>query len=528
MLGLESKILQKFINAHLINLIQHLSFFSKERSIVAGMIVFLLLITFSLASVVAWTSWQEHKEELSLAEIATSNMARALAQHASDSIQSADNIVINLVNSVERNKKEGIPLLELNSFLSQLVAELPILQALSILDEHGNSVASSEAALSKNINYGDRKYFLHHQNTADPAPYIGPAIHSKTTDELVLSVSRRLNNSKDNFAGLVVATLRLDYFQYFYAELDIGNGGVILLANDEGTLLARRPFVDSAIGSNVAKGRVFDAYRKKGPVATVMVPSVIDKKVRLYSYRHLEKYPLLVAVGIGKEEIFSPWREKTFRLVVICGLLLTLLSLFGTYLIGQINKRQTSEDELQRAKLELELLNTELEKLASEDSLTGLCNRRKFDTTLKQEYIRAIRNRTSLALIMIDVDKFKQFNDIYGHPAGDDCLTRIGSALKKLPSRSTDLVARYGGEEMVILLPETDMDGAESIAERARVLIESLAIPHSGNRPGVVTISAGLAAVKPTLRDPNPIALVKTADEALYSAKARGRNCISR
>jgi diguanylate cyclase (GGDEF)-like protein len=455
-------------------------------------------------------------------------MARALAQHASDSIQSADNIVVSLVNSVERTKKDGVPLRELNPFLSQRVAELPILQALSILDEGGNSVASSEAALSKNINFRDQEYFLYHQNKDDRDPHIGPAIHIKTTGERILTVSRRLNNSKNNFAGIVVATLRLDYFQYFYAELDIGRSGVIFLANDEGTLLVRHPFVESVLGSSIAKSRIFDAYRMKGPIATVMVPSMIDQKVRLYSYRQLEKYPLLIAVGIGKEEIFAPWREKTFRLVVICGLLLMLLSLFGAYLIRQINKRQTSESELQHAKLELESLNSELEKLASEDGLTGLFNRRKFDTTLKQEYIRAIRNRTSLALIMIDVDKFKQFNDIYGHPAGDDCLTRIGNALKNLPSRSSDLVARYGGEEMVILLPKTDIDGAERIAKRARVLIESLVIPHSGNRQGVVTISAGVAAHRPTLGDPNPIALVKAADEALYSAKARGRNCISR
>lgn len=492
------------------------------------MIVFLLLISLSLASVVTWTSWQERKDEQILAEITTSNMVRALAQHASDSIQSADNIIVTLVNSVERTRTDGTPLRELNPFLSQRVAELAILQALTILDEHGSSLASSEAALSKNINFSDREYFQYHQNHDDREPHVGPAIHSKTTGELIMTVSRRLNDSKSNFAGIVVATLRLDYFQYFYAELDIGGSGVILLANEDGTLLVRRPFVESALGANISKGKIFDAYRQHGPVAAIMVPSMIDQKVRLYSYRHLEKYPLLMAVGIGKDEIFAPWWEKTSRLIAICGMLLMLLSLFGAYLIGQINKRQISEGELQQAKLELESLNSELEKLASEDGLTGLHNRRKFDATLKQEYIRAIRNGTSLAVIMIDVDKFKQYNDIYGHPAGDDCLTKIGNALKKLPSRTSDLVARYGGEEMVILLPETGIDGAENMAERALLMIESLAIPHSGNRPGIVTISAGISALRPTLADPSPIALLKSADEALYAAKARGRNCVSR
>lgn len=205
-----------------------------------------------------------------------------------------------------------------------------------------------------------------------------------------------------------------------------------------------------------------------------------------------------------------------------------LLTGFGSYLIIQINLRQTSEEELSKAKQDLESLNAELQMLASEDSLMGIANRRTFDITLKQEFIRAVRNRSSLALVMIDVDRFKQFNDIYGHLAGDDCLRKIAQALRQIPSRSSDLVARYGGEELVILLPETELEGAEQIAERARESIEALAIPHSANPGQVVTISAGVAAMKPTLGETGVVELIKAADEGLYRAKEQGRNRVSR
>ena len=492
------------------------------------MTAFVLLTTLSLVGVVIWDGWQEHKKKLKETEITTSNMTRALAQHAGDTIQSVDNIVVGLVNSVENTNAHGINVGELNPFLSQRVAELQILQALSVVDHDGKLLASSESELSKNYTYADRNYFQHHRASGDPGPYIGPAIRSKTTNEPILTVSRRLDNDDGSFAGVAVATLRLEYFRFFYEEFDVGYTGVILLASDNGMLLVRQPYIEAAVGSSIAGGGLLNEYRTKGSVGTAMLTSMVDQTVRLYSYRGLEQYPLLVAVGLGKHEILASWRQETIRLAAICGLLLILLAGSGSYLIIQTNLRQNSEEELSKAKQDLESLNAELQMLASEDSLMGIANRRTFDITLKQEFIRAVRNRSSLALVMIDVDRFKQFNDIYGHLAGDDCLRKLGQALKQIPSRSSDLVARYGGEELVVLLPETDIDGAEQMAERVRQTIEALAIPHSANPGQVVTVSAGVAAIKPTLGDNDALGLLQAADDGLYRAKDEGRNRVIR
>jgi diguanylate cyclase (GGDEF)-like protein len=501
-----------------------LKLFLKKRSLIGGLAVFILFITLSLASLAVWDSWQEYEKEYRQAEVATSNMARALGQHAGDTIRSVDSLVVALVNTVENQKRHNASLLELQPFLIQRIAEMPNLQGLFILDEHGIPIANSQPMLAKNYNYADRGYFIHHREFSDRGPYIGPPIHSKTTNELILTISRRVNNPDGSFAGAVIANIKLDYFKYFYEEFDIGKSGVIFLANESGTLLVRRPFIDAIIGTSIAGGLIFNEYRTKGPIGTAMLQSIIDKKTRLYSYRHLEDYPLLIAVGFAKEDIFSGWRLETYRFVAICCILVTVLGAFGIYLIMQVAMREASEHQLQAAKHDLEVLNHELAAMASEDGMTGLSNRRKFDDALQSEFRRAARNRSSLALILIDVDRFKQFNDMYGHPAGDDCLVQIAQVLKKVPSRSSDLVARYGGEELVVLLPDTDLDGAHAIAERIRSDIESLSTPHAGNQGGTVTISAGVAAIRPTLLESVALKLLKDADEALYNAKAAGRN----
>jgi diguanylate cyclase (GGDEF)-like protein len=157
--------------------------------------------------------------------------------------------------------------------------------------------------------------------------------------------------------------------------------------------------------------------------------------------------------------------------------------------------------------------------------LTGLANRRGFDTGLREEFVRALRHGRPLALIMIDADYFKQYNDTYGHPAGDACLRRIGEAIKAARNRPGDLSARYGGEEMAVLLPDTSVDGALAVAEKIRAAIMALQITHGGSPFGMVTVSAGIAACVPAHHGDNESQLLDAADRALYLAKAGGRNC---
>ncbi|MEK7773579.1 MAG: diguanylate cyclase, partial [Deltaproteobacteria bacterium] len=182
------------------------------------------------------------------------------------------------------------------------------------------------------------------------------------------------------------------------------------------------------------------------------------------------------------------------------------------------------QERLEESNRKLEERNAILQRLSVLDGLTGIANRRHFDEILKQEWKRGHRDASSLAIIMIDIDFFKKFNDNYGHQGGDDCLKRAASALSDTLHRPGDFIARYGGEEFVVLLPNTDAGGGAIIAEQMRSNIEAQNIDHALSSVSThVTISLGVASVLPD-DAATPEDLIAKADGALYKAKAAGRN----
>ncbi|MDB5814076.1 MAG: response regulator receiver modulated diguanylate cyclase [Rhodocyclales bacterium] len=172
----------------------------------------------------------------------------------------------------------------------------------------------------------------------------------------------------------------------------------------------------------------------------------------------------------------------------------------------------------------LDEANRELTRLSAVDGLTGIANRRQFDEFLAREWARGARHETEVSLLMCDVDFFKQYNDFYGHQMGDECLRTVAQTLAARLKRPTDLVARYGGEEFAVILPDTDLQGAQQLAEAMRSDIERLAIAHGGSKEGLVTMSLGAACRVPDRDGLGSVALLKAADDALYAAKDAGRN----
>lgn len=210
-----------------------------------------------------------------------------------------------------------------------------------------------------------------------------------------------------------------------------------------------------------------------------------------------------------------------------------LLARIGAHLRIQAltQKLQEQNQKLKQQAIELkvaneaaEAANRKLARLVNLDSLTQIANRRHFDIHLNREWRRLMREGAALSLIMCDIDYFKNYNDYYGHQAGDDCLRRVAQAIAKIPERPGDLVARYGGEEISAILPYTNAQGAVQIAEVIQLAIKQLQIRHHRSYVSQnVTISMGISCLVPD-RDSRPESLISAADRALYVAKERGRN----
>jgi diguanylate cyclase (GGDEF)-like protein/PAS domain S-box-containing protein len=207
------------------------------------------------------------------------------------------------------------------------------------------------------------------------------------------------------------------------------------------------------------------------------------------------------------------WVEACLRVVhdpetgIPIGILIT---------VRDISERKRSEQELQGA-------YRAVETLALTDGLTGLANRRRFDQYLAAEWRRGLRDKLPLSLLMLDVDLFKEYNDTYGHQRGDSCLKQIAEACLDVVSRPGDLVARFGGEEFVVILPNTKSAGAMQVANEICEALRNRRLPHTGSLPGIITISIGCATLVPEFGKRAP-QLIAMADHALYQAKRSGRN----
>jgi two-component system chemotaxis family response regulator WspR len=187
-------------------------------------------------------------------------------------------------------------------------------------------------------------------------------------------------------------------------------------------------------------------------------------------------------------------------------------------------QRDYAYHALNESQQQLVIMNIELKRLNNMDGLTGLSNRRYLDEHLAIEWKRGLREQTALSVLMIDVDEFKRYNDTYGHLAGDEVLKKVAQVIRESVARPADLVARFGGEEFIVVLPDTALSGAQSVAEDMRCRLEEFEIPHStATAAAHVTISVGIGSMTPR-KSGSSTELVAAADAALYEAKKAGRN----
>ncbi|QJI40613.1 GGDEF domain-containing protein [Pseudomonas sp. ADAK2] len=486
-------------------------------------VVLLLAVCLSMTALAIWEAWNSRHYHLHDKEVAMSNLAQTLASQAQASIKQADTLLFSLVDRLENEGMSQAQVPRLQRLLSAQRSELTQLHGLFIFDENGHWLANSNGPNMPGASNSDREYFIFHRDHSDRGPHIGPSIKSRSTGDWIMTVSRRINHPDGSFAGVALATIYLNHFLDLYDSIDMGENGVINLIANNATIVVRRPFNESDIGSSVAKGPLFTQLLPIGNSGTATVKSVIDGVERVVGFRRVDGYPLIVFTALNKQEVLSGWRQQSINSAIIVALLLGILGALGYRLIRVMKQQNHIQRVLLDAQEKLIEVNRSLELLALEDALTGLANRRQFDLFMVAEMGRARRSQTGLALLMIDVDHFKLFNDHYGHVAGDVCLRQISAIITDNIKRPGDLAVRYGGEEFAVVLPGTDYVGAFLVAEKIRRAVQLASIEHSESADGMVTVSLGVCAYDPASQA-TPDDLVSAADKALYVAKASGRN----
>ncbi|MDF0730208.1 sensor domain-containing diguanylate cyclase [Pseudomonas entomophila] len=377
------------------------------------------------------------------------------------------------------------------------------------LDAQGNVVGDSTSIVPRKANFADTGVFQAHLRNPDLGLLVGPPFKARLGDlDWCISFSRRIPGPDGEFAGLAAGALRLSYFSELFQRLDIGDESSINLLNTDGQLLAREPGRpgDSLIGSSYRQYPNFQRILGERS-GSFTAHSELAEGGRIYTFARVSDLPLIVLVMHSTNEVFASWR-RTALLVSVATAVLCIGILWLTLMLRRELRRRNDAEQ-------------GLATLAATDSLTGLANRRRLDQTLRQEWARAQRNRKPLAILMVDVDHFKAFNQRHGHAGGDHALREVARAIERCIRRPADLAARYGGEEFQVVLPETELAGAMLLAERIRASVEAL--PPFGDDERPVTVSVGIGLFVPGTQH-DLARVLGAADEALYRAKANGRN----
>jgi diguanylate cyclase (GGDEF)-like protein len=457
----------------------------------------------ALVGIESWQLWEVRETSLAHAKVVTGSLAQSVSQQVETTLKTAETIVSSLVQRVETDGTNPESLRRLYQLMTSLAAALPAIHEMGIQDKNGDVIVKSHVMQPIGINYRERDYFRYLSTHEGDALFVGVPVKSKVDGSINMTVSRRINQPDGSFGGLVVASVSMDHFQKLFESIQAASSGVIAVVSDDGLLLARSPEKGGA--SLLGQPDLELESLSRLPAHALEYESQSDQVRRVGSYQHLQGYPIAALVAQDSREVLRQWRnEVRMHGAILTGIL--IVTAWLSYRVDQANRTMRLQ--------------------ALRDNLTGLANRRCLNQTLEREFRRAARNGEPLSYIMADIDFFKNFNDRYGHPAGDACLQAVSTAIQGVLSRAGDMAARYGGEEIAILLPETDEAGALSVADEVQRVIAGLAILHEGSPYGVVTMSAGVASCSPGSECASGSSLVQGADQALYRAKASGRNAV--
>ena len=496
-------------------------------------------------------------------ELASAELAN-LAKHSADAQQEVISSVETLLKSAAYNRASAGGVGRSCDLLRASVpANLPWIRSLSIVGKDGR-IQCSTLNILVGIDLSDRAYFKKAQQTGDFV--FSDFLLAKSNNQPIVVAAYPVSAIAAGEDALIVATVNPDWMSKIMSNLGGRPGISAVLVDSTGTVLAApadqasmigRPLdtipllaaiADAAVGSDQAEGsrsfvaadgskRTVDIVRIAGTDSRLIVSidearvsTAINRDIRTAYFQlgFVSLFVLLGALIAAEKLIIAPiemmaatakrfgqgdWSARAPR------------GRLPAEFVPLARALNAMAAQLGQRERELVASNDRLTVMASIDMLSGLANRRGFQSRLEFEWMKAQQYDCELSLLMIDVDHFKLYNDTYGHPEGDACLARLGEALSEIAAETMGFAGRYGGEEFCLLLPNTASDRAVEIGEAVRTAVQGLAMPHCTSSYETVTVSVGVAATRPS-DGLQPGDLIEAADAALYAAKHRGRNTV--
>jgi diguanylate cyclase (GGDEF)-like protein len=444
-----------------------------------------------------------------------------------------------------------------NFYLSDLAAGMPWANGVTVIGDDGRVKCSTHPA-SVGVDLSDRPHIQAAMNTREfvVSNYFVGRLNRKPTVAVVYPTQA----IDPNVQAAVLTSVDLQWVSALISSLQRRPGSSVVLIDGLGTVVAGDAGRSAWTGKRINDTAFFKLL---GPDEEGTARGEgLDGVRRIFGFARVPSSDARLVVGLNEADVLQRIDREillAYLQLGFFGLLVLLMAWFGgeRLIVDPIRSLARTAERIGRGDLQarasskawakefapltaalndmarkladreqdLRAANSHLEELASSDALSGLANRRAFDARLAADWQRAGKLHRAIALLMIDVDHFKQFNDRYGHVEGDVCLRRIGKLLREVATGEDDLPARYGGEEFALLMPGTDLDTASKIGERLREAVEGLCIAHASSPTGQVTVSIGCAALIPELAQ-DAQHLVEAADIALYAAKRRGRNTL--
>jgi diguanylate cyclase (GGDEF)-like protein len=435
-----------------------------------------------------------------LARQTMENLASTIDADISRNVELYDSSLRAVVNNLALPQLADVSKTILHLILFDHAATAKHFGAIQVFDANGNLTLDASTLTPAVETRADAEFFSVQRDEPDLGLFISrPTLHQGAYS---IVLSRRVTAPDGRFLGVVAGSIRFSYFHDLFSRLRLADGDLISVLGRDGTVVMRNPFDLDIIGQNVSQVAGV-AQMLTRPRGWFSGPGAFDGVPRMFVWADSTR-PLVVLVGKPWRNILGLWRKEAVRIGSILLGLAVFVAGVTVFFIREIDRRARAEQRL--------------EELATTDPLTGLTNRRKFDAGIEAEWRRAMRQHSPVALLMIDADHFKQYNDTFGHQGGDQMLVGIALCIADSVHRAGDCAARFGGEEFAVLLPGLTAAAALSIAEVIRQKVAQWSQDNAG-----VTVSIGVASVVP-LPTMQWSALVQAADRALYAAKDFGRN----